>query len=73
MSIREIGTQFVASLSESSRRHDEADLAQLARQARVEAQLLELQGEVRAVLRSLLEGQAQILRLLTTNGTGGHG
>ena len=74
MSTREAGADFVSEIADAIERLTEADIASLARHGRVEGQLLELQLETRQVLKSLLEGQKELHRLLTTNGTGGdHG
>lgn len=73
MSITEAGQQLIEALRDAHTRHDANDVAQTARIARIEGQWLELQGEVRSTLKTLLEGQKTLERLLTTNGSGGHG
>jgi hypothetical protein len=72
MSITEAGALFLEELRDAHNRHDANDVAQTARIARIEGQWLELQGDVRATLKKLLDGQRKLEELLTTNGTG-HG
>lgn len=73
MSIRSVALAFIDSLDIAHSRHDENDIAQHGRISRMEAQWLELQGEVRNSHKRLEAKLDELLSLLKTNGSGAHG
>ncbi len=69
MSVHAAGAKFIEALAIAHARHDENNLAQTARIARLESQWLELQGEWRGAMKKLLDGQKEMLRVLKANGS----
>jgi hypothetical protein len=68
---RQAGAAFVSEISDAIEQLKHADVAQLARQARLEGQWLEFQGEWSGALKGLQSSIDDLKRLLTTNGSGG--
>ncbi len=70
MSIRDAALRFVDAIDMAHERHDENDIAQHGRIARMEAQWLEMQGELRKSQKTIESKVDELLSLLRTNGTG---